>query len=411
MKILWLSHLIPYPPKAGVLLRSYNLVNELARHHQVDLLSFIQKGFMESFFSSYEAGIDESRKIMSSICDTVEFVPIPCESRLKGNHLLALQSLFTRDPYSINWLKSDQFKKSLKSFLNNKQYDAVHFDTISLCPYRHLIPDRTATTLDHHNIESHMMLRRADKEKNFFLKAYYRQEGNRLRRYEQKLCPTFDLNITCSELDSRRLLEVCPGLKTAEIPNGVDLEYFKPRNNQQQENSLIFVGSMNWYPNIEAMHFFVSEIWPLLLKEVPDCILNIVGASPPESIKQLGRDNSRIKIHGFVDDVRPYMEQSAVYICPIRDGGGTKLKLLDAFAMEKAVVAHPIACEGIDATPGRDVFFAETTREFVEKITTLFADEQLRYSMGKNARKMVQAGYSYNSIGKKLATLFEQICR
>ncbi len=409
MKILWLSHLIPYPPKAGVLLRSYNLVHELSKHHSVDLLSFIQRDFMESFFPSYTDGVKESMDVLTSFCEKVQFVPIPCESRYKGNYLLALKSLFTWDPYSINWLKSELFLKFLKDFIKSETYDLVHFDTISLCPYKGIVKG-IPTVLDHHNIESHMMLRRSAKETNLLLKGYYQQEGIRLAKYEKKYCNTFDLNITCSELDSQRLLQVDHEVCVQEIPNGVDIEYFTPRNEAVEANSLIFVGSMNWYPNIEAMLYFVADIWPLLTAKVPDCVLHIVGASPSESIKKLSEKDNSIFVHGFVDDVRPYMEKAAVYICPIRDGGGTKLKLLDAFSMKKAVVAHPVACEGINAQPGHDVFFAEAPDEFVEKICMLFANPKLGQVTGANAREMVSSFYSYESIGEKLSEMYEQLC-
>lgn len=408
MKILWLSHLIPYPPKAGVLLRCYHLIHELSKYHSVDLLSFIQRDFMASFFPSYAEGIKESMEVLSSYCGKVQFVPIPSESQYRGKHLLALTSLFRRDPYTINWLKSKVFYDDLKLFLREERYDMVHFDTISLCPYKGLIQG-VPTVIDHHNIESDMMLRRASNEKNVLLKSYYWQEGLRLRKYEKKHCHLFDLNITCSALDSQRLLQADGNICVKEIPNGVDLRYFKPSNSVSVPNTLVFVGSMNWYPNIEAMQFFLVHIWPLIKKRVPDCVMHIVGANPPDHIKKFSLNDKNIQVHGFVEDVRPFIERAAVYICPIRDGGGTKLKLLDAFAMKKAVVAHPVACEGINAQPDRDVLFAESPEDFVEKICMLFADSKLRQVLGENARRMVGADYSFEKIGKRLSGIYEEL--
>lgn len=364
---------------------------------------------MVSFFPSYADGVKESMDVLSSFCGKVQFVSIPCESLYKGKHLLALKSLFASDPYSINWLKAEEFQKRLMSFMASDQYDLVHFDTISLCPYKKAVLN-IPTVLDHHNIESHMMMRRADKETNLLLKAYFSQEGIRLRQYEEKYCGTFELNITCSELDSQRLLEVDPGVNVKEIPNGVDIEYFKPQDAALEPNSLIFVGSMNWYPNVEAMYYFIENVWPLIIRKVPDCVLHIIGANPPDSLKKITGKNIAIQLHGFVDDIRPYMDRAMVYICPIRDGGGTKLKLLDAFSMKKAVVAHPVACEGINVQPGHNVFFAETPEDFVEQITLLFADPELRQSTGENARNLVKSAYSYDKIGLKLVEMYEQLC-
>lgn len=408
MKMLWLSHLIPYPPKAGVLLRSYNLLHELSKYHEVDLLSFIQRDFMDSFFPSYSSGIEESMNVLSSFCGKVKFVPIPCDNMLQGKKILALKSLFADDPYTINWLKSAEFTDELKKYITGTNYDLVHFDTISLAPYKNLIK-AIPTVLDHHNIESHMMLRRAENETNLLLKYYYKQEGKRLESYEKTYCKTFDLNITCSKLDSDRLLQIDSDVNVEEVPNGVDITYFTPQNVIEDPNSLIFVGSMNWYPNIEAIHFFYNDVWSLLKSKIPNCVLHIVGANPPESIRNYAADSPNIFVHGYVDDVRPFISKAAVYICPIRDGGGTKLKLLDAFSMGKAVVAHPVACEGINVTAGQDVMFAETPAQYVDAIIDLFDNQPLRKELGVNARRMVELNYSYISIGKAMSTLYEKL--
>jgi len=405
MKLLWLSHLVPYPPKGGVLQRSYNLIHQLSKYHQVDLLAFIQKTFLESLFPSFNAGMKESMEVLSSFCRKVQFIPIPVESKFLGKQTLALKSLFTRNPYSINWLISQEYQKALSSFMQDSEYDLIHFDTISLAPYRKYIGD-ALSVLDHHNIESHMMIRRAQKEKNIFLKLYYYQEGFRLKNYEKINCSRFDLNITCSELDKLRLLEVHDKIHVTVIPNGVDLNYFSATGKSEIPDSFIFVGSMNWYPNVEAMHYFVKGVWPLLKKEVPKCILHIVGANPPDSIRHYTSVDPAIQVHGYVDDVRPYIEQASVYVCPIRDGGGTKLKLLDAFAMKKAVVAHPVSCEGLDVLPDRDVLFAETPSEFARKVLLLLRNTGLRQALGENARLLVAQKYSYDQIGNQLSEAY-----
>ncbi|WP_136526861.1 glycosyltransferase family 4 protein [Geomonas ferrireducens] len=408
MRILWLSHLIPYPPKAGVLLRSYNLLLQLARVHDVDLLSFVQMGYLETFYPSYESGIADTRQALSAFCKHVEFIPIPSEQRPLGKYFLAAKSLFTKKPYSINWLSSPLYSKSLSRLVAENRYDIIHFDTISLAPYRLFCPS-VKTVLDHHNIESHMMLRRAENA-HLLARPYYWQEGLRLRSYERKVCSHFDLHITCSELDAQRLLKVDPGLSVKVMPNGVDPLYFCPAGRNTADKTVIFVGSMNWYPNVEAMRYFISAVWPALKREVPDAKLHVVGAHPPRSLLDLAQLDPSITFFGFVSDVRPYLEEATVYVCPITDGGGTKLKLLDAFAMGKAVVAHPIACEGINAKHGESIMLATTAEEFVSRIRELFADASLRGVIGGNARKLVLSQYAYDSIGRDLCESYERLC-
>ena len=407
MNILWLSHLVPYPPKGGVLQRAHQLLKEVAKYHDVDLLAFHQPNLMRPLFANLDDGIAESEEVLSSFCNSVEFVQIDSEQQPFGQHRLALKSLITSDPYTINWLKSEAFTRALNKLLQENDYDLVHLDTISLQPYFKYVK-HLATVLDHHNIESHMLLRRAEKENNAFKKWYFRQEGKRLEKFEKSLCPQVSLNITCSEMDRQRLFEIVPGCHVEEIPNGVDIEYFKPDASVEQKKSLIFIGTLDWYPNIEAVRFIAYEIWPLLKKNIPDITLDIIGAGPPADIMELSQKDESFKVHGFVDDILPYLDKAAVYVCPIMDGGGTKLKILDALAMEKAIVAHEIACEGINVVNGENVIFAQTAEAYVDAISSLIENKELRLSMGQSARQLIEAEYAYEKVGRKLSDLYQQ---
>src|SRR5690606_2615275 len=135
-------------------------------------------------------------------------------------------------------------------------------------------------------------------------------------------------------------------------PNGVDTQFFKPKGLDQEERTLIFVGTMNWYPNIEAVTYLCNEVMPLLRKLGDNITLKVIGANPPEDIKKFNLTTTDIKVLGFVDEIRDHIETATLYVCPIMDGGGTKLKILDALGMGKAIVAHRIASEGIDVRDG-----------------------------------------------------------
>ena len=247
MNILWLSHLVPYPPKGGVLQRSYYLLRELSHYHRIDLLAFNQKALMTQFFSSLEEGFQQSRKALDTICGRVAFFDIASDRHSLGVYTLALRSLF-HEPYNINWLKSKEFRSTFTSWLQQTNYDLVHFDTISLIPFFDVLPSNFPSSLDHHNIESHMLFRRVKREKNVFKKIYYWQEGVRLQKYERRYCPEFSINITCSDIDTERLQALVPEARVQTIPNGVDVGYFKSEGTAQDARSLIFVGSMGWYP-------------------------------------------------------------------------------------------------------------------------------------------------------------------
>lgn len=407
MKILWLSHLIPYPPKGGVLQRSYNLIRELSRYHEVDLLAFNQKGLIGPLFESVEVGVQEATLILCRFCRKVAFFDIVSDSNAWGTYLLAVKSLFYK-PYNINWLKSKAFAVKMAGWIEEGNYDLIHFDTISLVPFFSLVPSTIATSLDHHNIESHMLLRRAGKEKNLFKRGYFWQEGVRLARYERYFCPLFSLNLTCSDIDNKRLLALAPQANVRTIPNGVDLNFFKPQGVSVHANRLIFVGTMNWYPNIEAVLYIAKKLWPQLKEKHPELECDIIGANPPEIIFELADRLSGFHVHGFVDDVRPYIEAATVYVCPIRDGGGTKLKILDAMALSKAVVADPVACEGIDVRSDHNVLLADNELDFVAHIDQLLSSTEKRESLGKEARKLMEKSYGYQAIGEQLSSVFQK---
>jgi len=191
----------------------------------------------------------------------------------------------------------------------------------------------------------------------------------------------------------------------------VDTEYFQPAPSDSSVRSIIFVGSLNWYPNIDAVQFLLREVWPEAKARHPDLRLDIVGSAPPSSVLSVAADLKDVRVHGFVDDVRPLMNAATLYVCPIRDGGGTKLKLLDAFAMEKCVIAHPVACEGIDVSPGVNVQFADSAEAFVDAIDRLLSDTAKRFEMGRAARSLVVESYAFSQIGRQLCDLFESTAK
>lgn len=391
----------------GVLQRSYNLVRELARAHRVYLLAFVQRRLLQELLGGIDSGLETARRHLEQYCTRVQFLPIPSEQWPGGRSVLAARALMGTDPYTIRWLQSTQAARVASEWNAAIDFDVAHFDTLSLAPYRRLFT-RGAKTLDHHNVESHMMLRRAEIETQPLKRFYFRQEGQRLQRFEGRVCPEFDLNITCSKLDTDRLLAVAPGSMVAEVPNGVDTEYFRPDERTEQSLGVVFAGNMSWYPNASAMLFFAEKVWPALREEVPGVSMDVIGGNPPSQLVALAAKDPLIRVHGFVPDVRPYLDRAAVYVCPITDGGGTKLKILDALAMGKALVSHPIACEGIEVEDGQHLLFARDPEEFVSKIALLLRDPERRRTLARNARAIAESRYSYRSIGRKLVADLER---
>ena len=409
MNVLWLSHLIPYPPKGGVLQRAHYMVRELAKYHQVDLIAFNQEALLEPMFDDIEEGISEAQTELGKLCDRIEIIPIESTDGLFGRYGLALRSLFTRQTYTVNWLESRRYAETVVRFLESKKYDLVHFDTISLLPYKKLIGS-IPTVLDHHNVESHMLLRRARNEKNPVRKFYFAQEGRRLEDEEKRHCPEFSMNITCSEVDKQRLARIAIGSSIEVIPNCVDTEYFQSEQTADlQKNSIIFVGTLDWYPNIEAVRYIAYEIWPKLKTDIPGIRADIIGANPPADIRAFADSDTQFFVHGFVNDIRKSIDEAGVYVCPIQDGGGTKLKILDALAMQKAIVAHPVACEGINVTDGKNVILAQAPEDYVSSIKQLLLNSEMRRELGLGARRLAVQEYGHETMGRSLSTLVDSV--
>lgn len=402
-KILWLSHFIPFPPKGGNLQRSYNLIRELSKDHDVTLLSFNQSNIV---------GTPELLQIakdhFSEFCTFADVLPIPSENSKMERVFLLLKSLLPWRTYTVSWLESEKFAIKLNDLIDNNHFDVIHVDTISLAPYvTHL--KNVKIVLNHHNIESTMMLRRAENEGNLPKKLYFYQEGLKLRKLERRVCNKFDLNITCSDLDSERLKSTASINECLAIPNGVDLEYFHPVETNIRPKSLIFAGGLSWYPNLDAMTFFLNSVWPELVRQIPDISLTIIGKNPPAWMLNMKKKYPNLYITGFVDDVRPYLAEAQIYICPIKDGGGTKLKVLDALAMGKALVADAIACEGIDVINNKSVIFASTPAEYIAKIKLLIDNPAIGEKLAANGAQLVRDLYSFQSIGKKLSIAYSEL--
>lgn len=385
--------------------RSYYLMREVARHHEVQVVAFRQHAHQpdEARFKAALAAISEFAKV-SHVSD------LPEDRYPGGRPGLALRSLLPGPPYTIRWGTCPAYRDAVRAAVAEFRPDVVHFDTISLAPYLEAIGD-TPAALNHHNIESQMLLRRAEMERNPLKRFYFWQEGKRLARYESRVARKFQAHLVCADLDAERLRDTVGDVPVTVVPNGVDLEYFHPAppGTELQPGSMLFVGGLGWYPNLSAIRFFLEDIWPLLSKQRPDIEFRIIGRNPPPDILAAAERDSRIQVLGFVDDIHPVFHSSMVYVCPIFDGGGTKLKMLDAMAMGKAIVAHPVACEGLNVKHGEHVLEATDADSFVAEIIRVLGDSSLRTRLEKNAREHVSQQFSFTSIGADLSQLYETL--
>jgi len=405
MNLLWISQNIPYPPKTGVLQRNYNLLREAAKMADIYLLAVFKRNILPG-----EYDLETAKRELGKLCRRIEIVDLPIESSRLRLYGMAFCSLFTGDPFSVNWIKDAGMRRQLRRMVNEVKFDLVHIDTISLAAYRDEVQD-LPKILNHHNIESHLLKRRTMFEKNLLKRMYYSLEGGKLERYEQQVCAEFETNFMVSELDKQRLLEFVPLARADVIANGVDVDYFSPSSEQVVSGNLIVASGMNWFPNRDAVIYMCEDIWPVLSSQMPDLSWTVVGADPPQQLLDLAARDRCIEVTGFVNDVRPYLSRAEIYLCPMRDGGGTRLKILDAMAMGKAIVCTTMGCEGIAVTPEKNILIADSPTEFLKQIRRLRESSSLRESLGKAAREFVAEHYSWGKIGRDLAHVYRRLVR
>ena len=398
MRVLWVGHNLAYPPVRGVLQRNYNLLREAAKVSEVHVLAFDQPPTRPP-----GVGAEDCAEALRKFCAHVEWVPL-ASGVSKSPYWLGLRGLLSRKAYDLNWLASHSMAERLQRTLGRVKFDTVHFDTLGLAPYGRLVSG-AGTVLNHHNIESSMMGHRAATETRRVPRLYWRWEAKKLLRAERDYCPQFSVNLVVSPEDGETLASLAPGIETKVVANGVDTEYFTPRADPDG-NTLLFCGGLDWYPNGEAMAYFFDQIWPLLTRQRPDIRVVVVGRRPPKWLTQLGDSDRRIHVTGFVDDVRPYFKEATAYICPIRVGGGTRLKILDALAMGMPLVGTTFACSGISVQHEKHVLLADTSEAFAEQILRVLADPVLRANLAAQGRDLVYKDYSWPVVGKSLSQAY-----
>lgn len=404
MRVLWLSHMLPYPPTGGSLLRTYHLLREASRFAQVDLLAFVQRSLLSEGGSP-----EEAVRAIESFARVRGIFDLPAESR-GGKALLAARCVARGRSYTTAWTHSRPFRAATERALRDG-YDAVVLDTIGLM--RNVPESRgVPVVLNHHNEEVSMLERRGDRAAAL-RRRYFRFESRRLREECERFFPRVARHLVVSDLDALRLTALHPGVVTDTIPNGVDVDEFGVVVPPAEADpfTLLFIGGGTWYPNRDAVSWLLQEIWPACTARFPNARLVLVGRAPtPESLAAARRD-PRVVVTGFVDDIRPWCRQAHAFVCPIRDGGGTRLKVLHALSMGLPLISTGIGMEGIDATPGVHYLLADSAADFADQVARLATDAGERRRLSREGRDLVQRAFAWSSIGARLRESLESAGR
>lgn len=397
-RILFLCQTLPYPPDGGVEIRSYNVARLLAREFDVTALLFYRRATRPTA-DDVANGVDGMR----AFSDAAAF-PIPQEYsrlRLLWDHFRSVAggTVYTRYAY-----ESSEFGAQLDAILAQQDFDLVHMDSLDLAAYLPRLGG-IPVVCTHHNVESDLLRRRADAA-SFPLDHYLRLQASLMAREERRFCPQMHLNVAVSEEDASRFRQIVPNASFTVIPNGVDTSEFRPE--AADMNGLVFVGGHGWYPNQDAMAYFTESILPVLRQDIPEVSLTWVGRAPDDVAESYARRH-RIRLTGYVDDIRPFVRDAACYVVPLRIGGGSRLKILYAWAMGKAVVSTSIGCEGLDARDGENIIIRDDPVEFAAAIEEILVNPTLRDHIGRNARETAERVYDWDVLGGQLTAQYRAL--
>lgn len=373
MKILYLSHKIPYPPNRGGKIRPFYVISHLAKQHSVVVACLLES---KNEFEYIEP--------LQKICAGVHAVLLPTIKSI----LKTPWYLFTNKPFTLPYFYSPKLKKIIDDLLKKDSFDLILVHSSSMAQY---VIDYTGILkiMDFVDVDSDKW-RQYSTYTKFPFSLIYHLEWLRLKKYEVAIAKSFNHCILISKFEEEILKEYINNdqIPISTISNGVDFEYFKPITQPYEPNTLILTGKMNYLPNVDGALYFYYNILPLIREKIPDVKFYIVGVNPTKAIQKLGKDKNVI-VTGYVKDIRPYLQKASVCIVPLRIARGVQNKVLEAMAMALPVVTTSKSFEGINATANQDLFVEDNPHEFAKRTIELLKNAELRNKVSLNARKKV----------------------
>jgi glycosyltransferase involved in cell wall biosynthesis len=391
MRILWVKSDFLHPTTKGGQIRTLEMLRQLHSRHEIHYVAFDDPQEPE--------GVLRSHEYCSHAHPVRHHVPSRRSLRFAGQLAVGLVATL---PVAIRRYQSAEMRHTIGRLLQEREFGAVVCDFLTPAVN---FPELNRAILFQHNVESVIWERSAEQASNPVARQYLRLQARRMAVFEGRVCRAASRVIAVSSQDADVMRRRFAVPQVAEVPTGVDIDYFMPRERPAPVADLIFVGSMDWLPNVDAMRFFVRDVLPLIRKARPECSLAIVGRRPGPEILALADADTRIRVTGTVPDVRPYLWGSTVSIVPIRIGGGTRLKIYESMAARTPVVSTSIGAEGLDVSAPDHISLADTADQFARECVRLLANEAARASLSARAWVRVSTQFSWETVGRK----FEQL--
>jgi glycosyltransferase involved in cell wall biosynthesis len=399
MRILWLKTELLHPVDKGGKIRTYQMLKTLRREQHVTYLT-LDDGSAEP----------SAPKLAEEYCD--ELITVPHRTRAKfstGFYAELATNLVSPLPYFMKKYESPAMRREIAARARAGAFDVLVCDFLQSSVN---VPPQLpcATVLFQHNVEAMIWRRHYEVQQNPLKKAYLYNQWRKSFAYERAACSRFDLVLAVSREDAEKIQGDYGIERVAAVPTGVDTDFFRPHAGggtaPRAPHSMVFTGSMDWLPNEDAIQYFTREILPLVKRRVPDATLTVVGRNPYASLLELSKRDPSVIVTGRVDDVRPYMDRAAAYVVPLRIGGGTRLKIYEAMAMEKPIVSTTVGAEGLPVRDGAELLLADTPQAFADAVVRVLTDERLAHELGARGAATVRERFGWDQV----ADVFAELC-
>jgi glycosyltransferase involved in cell wall biosynthesis len=396
VRILWVKAGKLLPVDTGGKIRSFNLLRHLDRDHELTLLSYYGGGRDHEYERHLAATFTGGTAIHTGALDG---------SRLSQAIDYAWRAV-SPAPYAVAKFTSPRVRRQVLEWDRAGRFDIAVCDFLSASLNFPSRPN-TPTVLFQHNVESVLWARQAATEPHPLKRVLFAREARKMKRYERQTVARFNHVIAVSEEDRQSMAAMTTAARIAVIPTGVDTQLFRPTaRNGSPEREVLFLGSMDWEPNIDAVQFFCDRIWPLIRAAVPDARFRIVGRNPAPAVRRLASDS--IEVVGRVPSVTEYLHRAAVVVVPLRAGGGTRLKIYEAMAAAKAVVSTQVGAEGLDVDHGRNIVLADTPPAFAEAVSRLLTDGTERQHIEDGALALASR-YDWSAVAQQFGLTLEHV--
>jgi glycosyltransferase involved in cell wall biosynthesis len=393
MKILWICPFFLHPTDRGAQIRTLGTLKELHKRHEIHFAALNDPQNLEgpqrsSEYSTRHFAVEHSAPARRSLGIIPQLV----------------SSIVNAMPMAVFRYDSQEFKQKIDALIAAEHYDSIVCDFLAAAPN---LSDLGQCVLFQHNVETTIWQRHVERSNSPLKRLFFQMQARKMEAYERRICRAAKHVIAVSDIDASRMKHMF-GIETVtSVPTGVDLEYFAPRGAASPISDIVFCGSMDWLPNIDAVTHFLSEVLPWIRTKLPSATFTIAGRSPDASVLKAVEGLAGVSVTGKVDDMRPYLWGAKISIVPIRIGGGTRLKIYECMAAGIPVVSTTVGAEGLRYRDGEDIVLADDPGGFAAACVRLLSDDALRGTIAQNALTRAQSEFSWEAVSREFEAILE----